>query len=90
MPHEQPAWQDITVEVIHSLIANNDLEKARSAILIRKQALEEACVDTTDAIEKDEGEVSPAQWLKETESIQEEILELQGLLQSIDTDTQNE
>lgn len=83
----QLSWQDISVEMIHELIADDLLVNARLAAAIRLEALQQICKDTDDAIEKNEGDVTIEQWLQEKKEIGREMNELAAIIQTIDADT---
>jgi uncharacterized coiled-coil protein SlyX len=90
LPHEQLAWQDITVEVVHEMIAENKLTEARQAAALRLQALLEACLDIDAAVQENNGEISREEWVIYKKDLQEEIKELELIIVSIDTETLNE
>jgi hypothetical protein len=90
LPHEQPSWQDITIETVHEMLSENQLEQARQAAVLRMEVLLSVVDDTQDAINKNAGAISLEQWQKEAESMQQEIKELQKIILTIDTDTHNE
>ena len=90
MPHEQPSWQDITVETVHKLMAESKLAEAKMAASIRKEALLQICEDIKDAIDKNAGEITPQEWVAEMTALEKEITELEKILTTIATETRDE
>jgi hypothetical protein len=90
LPHEQQRWEDATIEMVHELVAENKLTEARLAATLRIEVLQGVCDDTDDAIRKHEGEITPEEWSQEKAFMQQEIVELQKIIQTIDTDTNND
>jgi hypothetical protein len=90
LPHEQQRWEDATIEVVHEMVAENRLKEARLAAAMRVEVLEGVCRDTDDAIEKNEGEIDAQEWEVEKAHLQQEIAEFKKIIETIDTDTEND
>lgn len=77
----QPSWQDIHVEEIHQLIAEENVSRARLFTQIRKAGLEAALADIDDALNKPEQAHSyaPEEWQEQRRGIEEELVELRRL-----------
>lgn len=82
----QPSWQDITLEDIHKLIAQDELDSARTATNLRLEALRGIIADIEAALPVDEsGEFTDEDWQIEKQAITEEIQELEKIKHTLAT-----
>lgn len=83
----EPAWQDITPEEIHGLIAEDKLEMALVYAQIRRRGIKGAITDIEHTLDQQLGgtemDVTPEQWQLVKTSFQEELEDLTRLIDTI-------
>ncbi len=81
------SWGDISVEEIQEMMSKNFLDTARTMAEMRREGLLTVIADVDDAAQKNEGEIGPTAWEQEKHEIELEIVELEKILTTINTDT---
>lgn len=87
-PHEI-SWHDVTLEMIQEKIDTDDLASARVMAEVRLEGVMAAIQDIEDELHKSEGDIGPTSWELEKNALEEDVVEITKILQTIANETRD-